>query len=97
MSAADPPPAAAPAMSPTLGELDGVLESPCEEPETPVGPDLVPVPVLVPESRESGNVELLWEVNVLEVLVMIPPGDKDEVEVELGVSEESVVGGTVVA
>jgi len=82
-------------MSPILGELDGVLESPSEEPETPVGPDEAPVPVLVRESRESGNVELLWEVNVLDVLV-IPPEDKDEVEVELE-DESTGVGGVVVA
>jgi hypothetical protein len=97
MRAADPP-AVAPAMSPTLGELDGGLVPPNEEPETPVRSDEVPVPVPVPvrESSESSDVELLWEVNKPMVLVIFPE-DKDEVEVELGVSDEPAGAGVVEA
>jgi hypothetical protein len=95
MRAADPP-AVAPAMSPTLGELDGGLVPPSEEPETPVGSDEVPVPVLVRESSESSDVELLWEVNRPVVLVRLPE-DKDEVEVELEVSDEPAGAGVVEA
>jgi hypothetical protein len=74
MRVTEPPPAA-PAMSPTLGELDGGPVSPGEGPETRVGSDEVPVLVR--------DVELLWEVNKPEVPVILPE-DKDEAETSPG-------------
>jgi hypothetical protein len=76
-------PAAAPATTPTLGELDGGLVSLSEALKAPVGCD--EVPVLVRESSggsKGSDVELLWEVNKPEVLAVLPE-DTDSVEVEL--------------
>jgi hypothetical protein len=96
MRAANPPPVD-PAMSPTLGELDGGLVSPSEGPETPVGSD--EVPVLVSESSGSGkssDIELLLEVNKPEVPVILPE-DADEAEVELEVPDDFGGAGVVEA
>jgi hypothetical protein len=85
------PPAVAPAMSPTLGELDGGPVSPSEGPETPVGSDEVPV-----LARESSGGSRSSDVNEPEVPVILPE-DTDEVEVELEVPDEFARVGVVEA